>query len=1154
GQGGGPITFEQGGAGFRIQPDGTVDLFGKTVSLGGPNGVNFNGDVNYEVPGSAKAPNPSVCGPIECPPIAALSDSYVPGVCTPPTFFEILYSPNSHEIILLDEQGLKQLELYEQRLDKAAQKLEAARTQQGDDNSDMLAAQQAVRKELRVLSGNGKPEATELAPLVKGKVSFQEMIRIGKAKYSLVPNEFLEAFRKKPRHYYTLPRDIAGAVAEVVRKEPEKAKDAQRGWRYTAADEALNPKHKAGKVNLKKVRQVFGQIKSEIKQDWELAKYEKSGRIPTALVARGGMFPLLSTFLNDDDFTLIDQWIDQVNEDANVSSRCYEKYRQEALQALDKNTNKDEKNPDNYFKPEDWDIARRMVGDIWGEKCDLYLDMKDVSYRKIADDHIRALYRDKIAHNPLPPTHWDASAGAQLMRYSLGITLDSEFDLLKKGKLAINGKAKLDASLAEAKADGGFFIPNSNGWKLRPKVPVRSDRIEYKPIGKSANQDQSENRGFVQLDKSEHLPYFAVDSSLITPSGASSIFLVLHHWSMFKQTVNRYQNDAARRDLMVQVVGHTSATGSEGYNQALGMRRAAIVAEFIRQTNRFDLWMSQFAQGHWGQDEADFMAYAIVIMRDNSKIEVDWDAIVTPNHKVSLVAQLKQQVPDLDQRIAALTLPEQREVLFLPRERWSEIKTDSGHQKPMTRLAYLIQWYVDRVKYHAYGKAGLQEDLFKKVRFYSEPYISKGETDLAQPVDSEAFQNRRCDFVAWEIDTEKSHKVYTQTPVNFGEFRMQVRGHISGWAGANIELGGELAIATPKGMMAAVGAIRDVKNQGRVGKQTIKGGKGALSAGSNAAAFAGAKAELGLKGSADWRAPPEQPKYGEKFQPSDFQSLGSIGYTLTGMVGIGGKFDLKIGFDQTCQRFVMRFAAEACLGPGFGGQVDITVGIGQCWDFITLVHGQLKRHDFSYMDFFEKGNDESGVDVFELFSAWAWKMLKSGNLPAAGAAIAVGASAEMVVGLLIDFRELLVDWENSEVIQKQTDKLIDTLHEKPELLRYLTPETKGRILYDLLSVPIDWSERLDNWTSLDLNKRREEAALILIQEGVISWADWRETLEHIGEIKNGRLTPRITPNATHKQKAQRVRDNLAWLQSELLNDEEDWNALQSHLRTLPAQE
>ncbi len=227
------------------------------------------------------------------------------------------------------------------------------------------------------------------------------------------------------------------------------------------------------------------------------------------------------------------------------------------------------------------------------------------------------------------------------------------------------------------------------------------------------------------------------------------------------------------------------------------------------------------------------------------------------------------------------------------------------------------------------------------------------------------------------------------------------------------------------------------------------------------------------------------------------------------------------------------------------------MGIGQCWDFITLVHGELRRHNFSYLDLFEKENDESGIDVFELFSAWAWKMLKMGNLPAAGTAIAVGASAEMVIGLLNEFDTLMDEWEFDKKVQEQTDTLIDTLHDKPELLKYLTPETKGRILYDLLSVPVDWSERLSNWSSLDVNKRREEACLILIQEGVTSWMDWRETLEHIGEIKYGSLAPRISPNATNEEKAQRARDNLDWLQNNLLNDEEDWNTLQAHLRQLP---
>ena len=47
------------------------------------------------------------------------------------------------------------------------------------------------------------------------------------------------------------------------------------------------------------------------------------------------------------------------------------------------------------------------------------------------------------------------------------------------------------------------------------------------------------------------------------------------------------------------------------------------------------------------------------------------------------------------------------------------------------------------------------------------------------------------------------------------------------------------------------------------------------------------------------------------------------------------------------------------------------------------------------------------------------------------------------------------------------------------------------------------------------------------------------------------MVSQITPNAKPAVKVQRVRDNYAWLHDKLLNDEEDWNALQDHLSQLP---
>ncbi|MGD8926979.1 MAG: hypothetical protein PVG20_09000, partial [Thioalkalispiraceae bacterium] len=54
GQGGGDITFEQSGGGFKVGKSGVVSFYGNKVFFGGSGGVNLNGKVNYSVPG----PNP----------------------------------------------------------------------------------------------------------------------------------------------------------------------------------------------------------------------------------------------------------------------------------------------------------------------------------------------------------------------------------------------------------------------------------------------------------------------------------------------------------------------------------------------------------------------------------------------------------------------------------------------------------------------------------------------------------------------------------------------------------------------------------------------------------------------------------------------------------------------------------------------------------------------------------------------------------------------------------------------------------------------------------------------------------------------------------------------------------------------------------------
>jgi hypothetical protein len=54
-----------------------------------------------------------------------------------------------------------------------------------------------------------------------------------------------------------------------------------------------------------------------------------------------------------------------------------------------------------------------------------------------------------------------------------------------------------------------------------------------------------------------------------------------------------------------------------------------------------------------------------------------------------------------------------------------------------------------------------------------------------------------------------------------------------------------------------------------------------------------------------------------------------------------------------------------------------------------------------------------------------------------------------------------------------------------------------------------------------------------------------------GKMCNGKFVPQITPGASPIEKTHRYQQNMAYLHSELLNDEEDWQVLQDQLEKLP---
>ena len=1066
------------------------------------------------------------------------------------TIHEILFSPNEHFCIVLDEAGLMELEQFDQTFDPPAQQLQTARTQTGDDPADLLAAQEAVREALRAkaeTSGDGP------APLTTGKVDFNEVIRVGKQKYSLVPAEFIKKYKNRKRHFFDIPSDIASSLRDSVHKEHDEEierelKDALEPWRWGEGENK-------GKLNTKKLKRVFAKVSVNIAKTWDLAVYEQKGQIPSRLFAHTLFGPQIAAFLSD-ECEAIDAWIAQVNQDLNTSVRQYEKSRDAALAALDKSSDSKSKKPQDYFLPEDWDLARRMVKDIWGAQDDLYKEIHDEEYNFVKDERTRCAIRKKIASKPLPLPVWDYSMGAQLMRYSLGASVKANFDLLQKGRLAIGAGAEFDAALAEAKADGRLYYPHKEGHPLKPAIHAKWEVIVYKEYGHSEN-------GTIANEKHGQDPHFAVDSCLLTPGGAVGVLNRLIPIDLVAQTGHRAELDPARRDFFIQVIGHTSAPGSKAHNEVLGLRRAMITADFIRQ--RTVNWTSLFVRDVWGQEEVNFMACFILIQGNslNSATSIDWQQIGRSDKKTSLVEQLKEQLPDLNERCANL-LPALRKQMFLQKSDWGQLVSSSGGGHPKgrgeTRLERLITEYQKAILRYASTQLNLSFNPLKNIQLYDLPYLSKGETEPKALTQDETVSNRRCEFIAWEIDQENSEIREGDRELYLGDLRGQLEGSISAWAGVNLMLGGEIAIASPGGVLAVVGAVKDAANEGKVSQGTIQQAKGAFTAGGNAAAFAGAKAEAGLKASVDWRKPPppnqDTSEHNARGQPAtvsaEFKPFGSVGYAVTGMVGIGAQADFKIGFDDESGRFVIKVKAEAALGPGIGGQLDIVVGIAHLWDFVVFVHDELRRNNFSYLDMFETQDDESDIDVFELFSAFSWRMLLNGHPVSAIATLGVGAvAANQAVELLQFTDDLLEDWEESLILQEQAEKLADTIFKQPEHIKYLTPETKGRILFDLIKTSPGWLERLDNLRQFDINKKREDATLILLTRGIESRIDWRETLEHMGDWRDDELVFQLKSNASVAEKAARAKRNLLAIQEELLDDTEKWNQLMKHIEQLP---
>ena len=958
----------------------------------------------------------------------------------------------------------------------------------------------------------------------------------------------------------------------------------------------------SGELDAEKVKKAWEPVKKHIAAEWNLGAVKKEGQIPSRLAAMA-ISPAFANFFDKEDYDAVDAFVKKVNESANVKWNKYTKERDELINELDKDG----------FSPDDWKKFLSKVKDIWwdGWREKGHDAQPENKFQKFADDFYRFSQFPKsksekktiastIANEPLPPVMWDASAGAQLMRYSAGASGKAEFNVFETGRLGVSGKAEAKFNLIEGKADVGFYLPNSNGQDLIFKLPVRSTEATWAPL--KVNGKPQHFFG--------NLAHFEFDKSIVSPRGVFELTNVFTGWDAASTSVQHLTFNPSNKPMVVQVIGHTDAVGKEGYNLQLSKRRARAACALLN--NSPAEWISFFKDGTWGEYEIKLMLY-YALCEFEWKLGLDWSQIETHEEFLDeLSKSLGQRNIESHDQLLSFVSPQYREALnAIKSENTSQLITrfqnlvhklpasseiiqpasdgswDVNDSNGLRTIMWLTHAYFDGVRNEI--KAKLPNATFtENISFHTDQTVGLGETQLRQNTQQRTRENRRIELLAWAV-TDEIDKSFIND-YNFGAVRMHFTGSISGEAGVNLNLSANIGFDVNKHALLAAGTVgaalgQDVKlsrgapdsiNQNTAEYEGTKQFKDAAfkgqqtltdfnaEAAAKGGAFAGAKAEANIKAAIDWRPPldahKEQTKNLEASKKThNFLTLGDVGYMATAMAGAGLEGEFKIGFDAETKRFQIKVSAKACLGLGFGGGFSFSVAINHIFDFVKLVHKKLSDNDFHFIDVFESRSSGAEIDVYDLFCAISFELLKEGKPLQAGLVYVAGNAIDSAMGMLEVYDTTITKWQEANKFSNNIKSLLETINGKPDQLQYLTPEVKGRLLFVLVEakrqrVSQSLMQRLPSLLTdifdLDLNDDIEEAALTLIEQGVHSARDWQKTLQNMLSIDpQGNMCAPNGCDGNIMTKVSLAADNETYLRRYLLENEEDREALDKLLST-----
>ncbi|WP_255485549.1 ATPase [Cronobacter sp. JZ38] len=337
--------------------------------------------------------------------------------------------------------------------------------------------------------------------------------------------------------------------------------------------------------------------------------------------------------------------------------------------------------------------------------------------------------------------------------------------------------------------------------------------------------------------------------------------------------------------------------------------------------------------------------------------------------------------------------------------------------------------------------------------------------------------------------------------LNMGMLRVYLETELAGFAGASAKIECQLQVTTIGAEQVLMGK-RDKENilprfnERRVSGKTFHQNMDSEDEGvtSSAELFAGAKAEVGLKGGVQWLQPVAattyQGKTGEEAKAAaEYVDFCTIGSSITGMAGLGAGATFYCTFMNG--KFCFKIAASLCCGLGAKGAFLCQVGYEKLADFGAWLAYQLYGLDYHFFELIAK-------QAFETYSQICVMLLSDMKDKVVQLFDKIGTTVSVISKIFTKFQANMTEGQNAS---SQRNQLAKVLNANPEQLLTFTPEAKGNLLYLLT--------RHGFWDHVDINNRGDgfipdiyhdrKKAIINILSSIQTRREWIKVMTHCSE-------------------------------------------------------